>query len=580
MLLELSVENFGIIDYIRWRPTPGLNILTGETGAGKSLIIDAIEALVGKRVGEEVIRAGTDHARIEGVFELDKSSPLKELLKEQGFEAEENIILTREIEKKGRSFNRINGHSSSLHLIQEIGRTLIDIHGQSKHLSLNEPYQQLLLLDRYANANDLRSKVETQVGRFYQLAGQLRELTEDEHSIARRADLLNFEVDEITKAAVHEGEDEELNRESTTLANVEKLKSLSHTAYQALYGGDIPLPSALDRMGEAIHSLKELAQSDSSLKNLLTEVENALYQIEEASHSLRAYQDRLTYDPARLDEVEQRLDLIRNLKRKYGNSIAEIIQYAKKAEEELQQLNFQSERRTQLQEEYAATRNEIAELSCELSKIRHKAATELAKEVEKELTLLNMAQVGFQVLLAQFDTGDELTLPDGHTCAFTKSGIDRAEFLITTNPGEPLRPLAKIASTGETSRLMLAIKSALSRADATPTLIFDEIDIGIGGRSGEVIGRKLSNLSRNHQVICITHLPQVAVFAEAHYSISKDVLDSRTVTTITPLSGKDRLDEISAMLGSLSEPTALDGTQELLSKADAWKKNYLRGQGS
>lgn len=570
MLLELSVENFGIIDHISWRPSSSLNILTGETGAGKSLIIDAIEALVGKRVGEEVIRTGTDHARIEGVFELAGDTSLKELLAEHGLQGEETIILTREIEKNGRNFNRVNGHPATLRFLQEIGKALIDIHGQSEHISLRDPYQQLLLLDRYANANNLRSEVEAAVERFYKLEKQLKALVEDERLMVRRTDLLSFQLDEIRKALIHEGEDEELQRESVILSNVEKLKYLSQAAYQALYGSDISTPSAIDRMGEAVRLLKELAQSDAGLSNLLTEVESALYQIEDTSQSLRAYQDSLTYDPARLEQVEQRLDLIRNLKRKYGNTISEVIKYADKAEEELHQLSFQSEKMTQLQEECAALKKELGELSHDLSKTRHQAAKELAKQVEKELSHLSMAQVGFQVLFSQFETGDELVLPDGHACAFNRTGIDKVDFLVSTVPGEPLKPLARIASTGETSRLMLAIKSALSKADATPTLIFDEIDIGIGGRSGEVIGKKLFNLSRDHQVICITHLPQVAVFAEAHYIIYKDILENRTITTMTPLSGKARLEEISAMLGGLSEP-ALESAQELLGKAEAWK---------
>ena len=572
MLLELSVENFGIIDQIRWRLAPGLNVLTGETGAGKSLISDAIEVLVGKRVGEDVIRTGADRAVIEGVFEVVDSPSLKELITEAGIEDQDVIILTREIEKRGRSFNRVNGHTVPLRFLQELGRILIDIHGQSDHISLNDPAQQLLLLDRYANAKDLRCEVVAKVEELYEVERELKAMVEDEREVARRIDLLNFQLDEIRKAEVHEGEDEELQRESVVLSNVEKLKLLSHAACEALYGADISPPSASDRIGEAVRLLGEIVQSDADLNDILKEVESASYQIEDATQSLRAYHERLEYDPVRLEQVEQRLDLIRNLKRKYGSSIAEIVQYADKIERELNQMSFQNERKAHLQEECTALRKEIGVLSYDLSLIRHHAADELAEAVGTELSHLNMAGVGFQVALSQFDSQDELVLPDGRNCAFTKTGIDRAEFLVTTNPGEPFKPLVKIASTGETSRLMLAVKSALSQADATPTLIFDEIDMGIGGRSGEVIGRKLSNLSKDHQVICITHLPQVAVFADAHCSVHKDVFDNRTVTMVTPLSGKAQLEEISMMLGSLSEPV-LESAQELISKADAWKKS-------
>ena len=562
MLLELLVENFGIIEQIRWRPSSDLNIFTGETGAGKSLVIDAIKALVGKRVGEEVIRTGAGCARIEGVFEHGGSSCLNELLTEGGIEGEDTIILTREIGKKGRNFNRVNGHTVPLRFLQEIGRALIDIHGQSEHISLNDPSQQLLLLDRYANAGDLRSEVEDRVERLQKLGRELKSLEKDERELARRIDLLNFQVDEIRKAELCEGEDEELQRESAVLSSVERLKSLCYTAHQALYGADTPLPSAVDSIGKAVGLLKELVQSDPGLSKLLEEVESALYQIEDASQALVTYRDRLEYDPARLNQVEQRLDLIRNLKRKYADTIAEITQYADKAEEELKHLNFRSERETKLHDECAILRKEIGALSYEISGIRHRAAEELAKEVEKELSQLNMAQVGFHVLFSQFETQDKLMLPDGQTSAFTKTGIDRVEFLTSTNPGEPFKPLAKIASTGETSRIMLAIKSTLSKADATPTLIFDEIDMGIGGRSGEMVGKKLSNLSQEHQV---------AVFADTHYNVHKDVIEDRTITTLTPLSGKARIEELSAMLGSLSEP-AMESAQELLSKADSFKR--------
>ncbi len=575
MLLELSIENFGIIRHITWRPTSRLNILTGETGAGKSLIIDAIEALVGKRVGEEVIKTGADRTRIEGVFSIGGNSSLAKLLTESELENEDTFILTREIERGKRTFNSVNRRPVTLRLLQEIGDLAIDIHGQSDHVSLNNSHRQLLLLDRYANARELRQEVENKIEKFYRVKAELEVLSRDEHEVKRRSELLSFQLNEIKEAKIQEGEDEALQRESTTLSNTEHLKSLSLAAYQHLYESETSHPSAGDKIGEAIRCLKSLVQIDASLNKLLEEVESASYQIEDAARVLTAYQDVLEYDPARLELVEQRLDTIRNLKRKYGNSITEILEYADKTEEELTQLGFQSEKGAQLQKEYATLKKEVEVLCYELSKIRRQSAEELAKEIEKELGSLNMAHVGFRVLFSQFDAGDELTLPDGRTCAFTKSGVDKVEFLVSTNPGEPLKPLAKIASTGETSRLMLAIKSVLSTADATPTLIFDEIDVGIGGRSGEVVGKKLSTLSKEHQVICITHLPQVAAFADVHFTVRKDVLQNSTSGTITELADQDKLEEISAMLGSMSNPT-LESAGELLEKAKRWKKNQYQ----
>jgi len=571
VLLELSIENFGIIRHITWRPTSRLNILTGETGAGKSLIIDAIEALVGKRVGEEVIKTEADRTRIEGVFSVGENSSLAKFLTESELENEDTIVLTREIERGKRTFNRVNRRPVTLRLLQEIGDLAIDIHGQSDHVSLNNPHRQLLLLDRYANARELHQEVENKIEKLYRLKTELESLSKDEHEVKRRRELLSFQLNEIKEAKIQEGEDEALQKESTTLSNTENLKSLSLSAYQHLYESETSHPSA----GDKIRCLKSLVQIDDSLNKLLKEVESASYQIEDAARALTAYQDGLEYDPARLELVEQRLDTIRNLKRKYGNSITEILQHADKTEEELNQLGFQSEKRAHLQEEYTTLKKEIAVLCYELSKIRHQSAEKLAKEIENELGYLNMAHVGFRVLFSQFDAGDELTLPDGRTCAFTKSGVDKVEFLVSTNPGEPLKPLAKIASTGETSRLMLAIKSVLSTADATPTLIFDEIDVGIGGRSGEVVGKKLSALSNEHQVICITHLPQVAAFADVHFTVRKDILQNSTSGTITELSDQDKLEEISAMLGSMSNPT-LESAGELLEKAKGWKKNQYQ----
>jgi DNA repair protein RecN (Recombination protein N) len=571
MLLELSVENFGIIRHISWQPAPAFNVLTGETGAGKSLIIDAIETLLGKKVGEEAIRADVDFARVEGVFKLSDSLFLKELLAGYGIEVDDNIVLTRQIGRGNRSINRANGQAVPLRFLREIGGHLIDIHGQSDYVSLNDPYVQLLLLDRYAHGEGLRSELEPAVERFYQVKRELKSLTEDAREATRHIALLNFQVDEIRKAELVEGEDLELEAERTILSNVEKLKSCSQEAHQALYGSDSSIPSATDRIGEAIKLLREIAQADPGTSELLKDAEGALYQIEEISHTLRAYQDKLEYEPGRLERVEQRLDFIRDLKRKYGDSIKDINKYADAAEEELKQISIQDDRKIQLQEEEIALKKKIGKLSHELSTLRQEAARRLANEIEKELAHLSMGQVRFQVQFSQFDTEEKVDLPNGDSFPFTRTGIDRVDFLLSTNPGESFKSLSKIASTGEASRLMLAIKSVLSKVDATPTLIFDEIDIGVGGRSGDVVGQMLSTLSRDHQVICITHLPQVAVFADTHYNVHKDVRDERTVSTVTPLSGQDRIKELSAMQGSLSEP-AMESTQELMGKAESWKK--------
>jgi DNA repair protein RecN (Recombination protein N) len=577
VLEELLVENFGIISSLKWRLTSGLNVLTGETGAGKSLIVDAIEALLGGRVGQEVVRDGVGNLRIEGVFGIDGGSSLKELLSDYELDGEGVVVLTREIGKGEPGFGRVNGRAVSLRVLRHLGRGLVDIHGQSDHLSLNDTEQQLALIDRYASARDLRSEVESRVERLQKLGKELVALTQGDRETERRVELLRFQVEEIRRAEVRIGEDDELQKESGMLRNIEKLKTLSQSAYQAVYKGDGSAPSAIDRLGEAVGSLKDLVQSDAGSTDLLKDAESALYLVEDISRALRTYYDQLEHDPARLELVEQRLDLVRDLKRKYGGTISEIIEYAADAEKELNHVSLRAEARAQLREECEALKKEIGTLGYQLSKVRHDAAAGLTREIERELGQLNMAEVGFRVLFSELETRDQLVLPDGRGCGFAKSGIDKVEFQVTTNPGEPLKPLAKIASTGETSRLMLAIKSALSRVDATPTLVFDEIDMGIGGRSGEAVGRKLSNLSRGHQVICVTHLPQVAAFADSHYYVHKRLADNRASASISTLSGKERLEEISAMLGSLSEP-ALESAQELLERAQAWKRSQIRGE--
>jgi DNA repair protein RecN (Recombination protein N) len=572
MLLELSIDNFGIIGHISWQPVPAFNVLTGETGAGKSLIIDAIEALVGKKVGEEAIRTDADFARIEGVFKLGENLFLKKLIADYGIAVDENIVLTRQIGRENRNINRANGQAIPVRFLRDIGGFLIDIHGQSDHISLNDSSTQLLVLDRYAHGEDLRSELEPAVEQFYQGRKELKILTEVARDTTRHIDLLNFQVDEIRNAELVEGEDMKLEAERTILSNVEKLKSYSQEAYQALYGSDSSTPSATDRMGEAVKLLKEIARADAGTSELLKDAEGALYQIEDISQTLRMYQDKLEYDPGRLERVEQRLDLILNLKRKYGDSINAVNKYADDAEEELKQISIQDNRKTQLQEEEIALKKKIGELSYEISTLRQEAAKQLSGEIEEQLAHLSMGQVRFQVEFSQFDTEEKVDLPNGDSFPFTRSGIDRVAFMLSTNPGEPFKALSKIASTGEASRLMLAIKSVLSKVDAIPTLIFDEIDIGVGGRSGDVVGKMLSTLSKDHQVICITHLPQVAVFADAHYNVRKDVRDEHTISTITPLSAQDRIRELSAMQGSLSEP-AIESTQELIGKAATWKKS-------
>jgi len=582
LLLELKVKNLGIVSEINWSLSDGLNVITGETGAGKSLVIDAVEALLAGKVDEEAIRYGAGEAQIEGVFSLppDKSCvPLRALLAEKGINAdEETLIISCELRRRGRSVTRVNGNAVPKGLLQQIGRFLVDIHGQSEHLSLLDKKYHLDFLDSYAHAIDLRESFSARATELYNAEQELKSLAEEAKDRARREEFLRFQIDELRQAKLRDGEEEELERERNILSSCEKLKSLSYEAYQVLYGeGNAGLSnSTLDKLNDAIQKVKSLVELDSSLQEQLKFLEDTSYGMQEAARDLRSYSDRQEYSPERLEEIEARLELIRSLKRKYGQSIPEMLGYLGKAEGDLAGLTHSSERRTELDDICSRLKEEMGRIASQLSSARSQAARKLVTEVSKELQDLNMSRVEFEVAITRAPATEGIPLPDGQIYAFNNEGVDTVEFTASTNPGEPLKPLAKIASTGEISRFMLALKGSLSHADNIPVLVFDEIDIGIGGRSGEIIGKKLWALARNRQVICVTHLPQIAIFADAHFSVHKETPDARTLSMLQTLQGKPRMEELAVMLaGPQYTQTALDNARELMQKAESWKTSQV-----
>ncbi len=581
MLLELRVTNLGIIEEINWRLGHGLNVITGETGAGKSLVIDAVETLLAGKADEEAIRYGADEARVEGVFNLpqDKSlSQLRELLTAKGLETdEETLVINCELKREGRGIIRVNGHAVPRGLLQQIGRFLIDLHGQSEHLSLLNKKYHLDFLDAYAHTLEQRHIFSTEAVELYKAEQELKALAEEGKNLARREEFLRFQIDEISRAKLREEEEETLEREQNAASSIEKLKAFSYEAYQALYGEDAsgPSASALDKVNEAIRMMTKLVDYDPTLKQQLSSLEEALCGLEDVARDIRSYSDRLEYDPKRLEEIESRLQLIGNLKRKYGQTIAEVSDYLKNAERELDELSHSSRRQSELEGICSRLKEEMGQTASEISKARSQAATKLAAEVKRELQDLNMSQVEFEVAITQVQDNEGIPFPDGETYAFNNEGADSVEFMASTNPGEPLKPLSSIASTGEISRFMLALKGSLSQADNIPVLIFDEIDIGVGGRSGEIIGKKLWILARNRQVICVTHLPQIAAFADAHYSIHKGVSGTRTLSMLKTLEGTSRMKEIAIMLsGPQYTETSLDNARELVQKAESWKEAH------
>lgn len=574
MLTELRIQDFAIIDQLELKPGPGLIILTGETGAGKSIIMDAMEMLTGGRAETTVIRTDAGQAFVEGVFRLDASirEAAHEILKrEELLDDEDYVTLTREVRKEGRSVARINGRTVNVSLQKELGALLVDIHGQSEHLSLLDTRAHLGLLDRFADvAAPLKAYRETYQS-LLDVRRELDELKKAQADAERRTEMLTYQAEEIEVAQLQTGEDEELRQERDRLANAESLAEYIQVALTVLEEGTPESPSASDLIGEASRAMAGLAKLDGSKSEFsegATELENAL---EELVHGLRGYLEEIEYNPKRLTFVEERLDLIQSLKRKYGGEIEKVITFGEDARAQLETINHASERIGELEAKEADLLKILAEQGGFLSEKRVKTAAELGKLIETELDDLRMAEAQFDVDFQTKPDPDGIPVEDGARLAFDQTGYDLVEFLVAPNPGEGLKPLVKVASGGETSRLMLALKNVLARADQIPTLIFDEIDQGIGGRVGLVVGHKLWNLARSHQVFCVTHLPQLAAFGDEHYQVEKLVEGKRTLTRVARLNGEPRLLELAQMLGEVSEGT-LRSAHEILHMASNLSK--------
>ncbi len=582
MLLELRIRDFGIIEEINWHPCEGLNVVTGETGAGKSMVIDAVEALLTGRISEDSIRYGAGETCIEGLFSLPEKSEafsgLWSLLDANGLATEDGmLVVSCELKRQGRSVTRINRHTVPRGLLAQVGAYLIDIHGQSDHLSLLNTEFHIDFLDSYAHTLDLRRRFVSKYTELSQATSELESLVRNEREAGSREEFLRFQADEIRKAGLHEGEDAELEQELKIISSSEQLKASSYEAYSALSGedGQVSSRSAIESLNRAVSIVRRLADLDPALAPELAMLEGVVPELEEAARSLHSYSDSMDYDPQRLQEMEARLELIRNLKRKYGQSIPDILAYLEDAEEKLGGFSNSAERIEELKQLSGSLRQELGRIGFELSETRMQAAKGLAAQVDRELHYLNMPQVRFDVSIARKPACDNgIPSPGGESFEFGKKGIDMVEFTASTNPGEPFKPLARIASTGEISRFMLALKSAFSSADNIPILVFDEIDIGVGGRCGEVIGEKLWSLSHGRQVICITHLPQIAVFADAHFNIHKKVTGDRTTTTLESLQGEALVLELAVMLvGPHYTDASVKSVRELMQKAQDWKKD-------
>lgn len=570
MLTELRIENFAIIQHLELEFAPGLVTLTGETGAGKSIILDAILALIGGRTDVASIRSGAERAIIEATFRLPDASlsSIHDILKrEELLDDEYFMTMSRELRREGRTNARVNGRSVSVSLLRELGSFLVDIHGQSEHLSLLNVHQHLGLLDRYANHEELLAAYQQTYHRYQKVHQELNALHQDEREANRMVDLLTFQAQEIETARLQPDEEQNLRQERDRLANAESLSASVQGSLVIIEEGSEGAPSISEQLGRVVQSLASLSRLDpsqASLHEITVSLEETLSDL---ALRLQSYLEEIEFNPRRLEQTEERLALINNLKRKYGGDIPTVLAFGLDARKKLDTIAHAGERIAELETEQQKLLDQLAQQGQILSEKRRSAATTLQQGIEKELADLNMNGAGFR--LDFHHQPDPQGIPageNGATLAFDENGFDQVEFLIAPNPGEGFKPLVKIASGGETSRLMLALKNVLARADYVPTLIFDEIDQGIGGRVGVVVGEKLWELARRHQVLCVTHLPQLAAFGDQHLGVRKHVEQGRTQTLVEPLNGSARLDELANMLGSLSEINR-DAAQEALDMA-------------
>ncbi|MGI9145125.1 MAG: DNA repair protein RecN [Chloroflexota bacterium] len=579
MLTQLTIRNFAIIDLLQIDWHAGLNVITGETGAGKSILIDAVGALLGDRLGPEVVRSGAQRALVEGVFTLLDNPPadLTTVLDQYGLQPEDGaLIVSREIAGSGsRGGARINGRGVPLAVLQELGELLVDVHGQSEHMALLRAREQLAYLDRYAAVLVDRAEVARLVRELRVTRDKRRKLVAEERETARLQDMLRHEVAEIDSAGLQrEDEEDQLSTHRARLQHVERLRQSALAAYEGLMGSEsnedaMERPGAVDLLGQAVSACQDAGRIDAAL---LTEGEalgGALIQAEESARALRDYLDALEVDPEALERTAERLFLIGDLKRKYGESIREILTYAAGARQRLADIEHRSERLAELSAQEDELAGELGVAVAGLSRRRQAAAREFSGAVERELAELRLAGARFAVSVGQ-TLDPEGLLVDGRRLAVDLSGVDRVEFLLATHPGEEPKAMARVASGGELARIALALKTALSRAETRPTLIFDEIDAGVGGRPAPVVGEKLwAVAATGHQVLCVTHMPQVAAFANCHYVVSRAGPEAGSDTRVVLLDDEQRVEELAAMLAGTPSAAAPPSARELLQRAAA-----------
>ena len=561
MLRELQIRDFSIIDSASVQFGKGFNVLTGETGAGKSIIINALSLALGERAASEYVRSGASEAIVEALFDVPSKKSFSltaQSLKDLGISVEDGLILKRIVSSQGKNRAFINSSMANVQTLSEISRGMIDIHGQYEHQSLLSPENQLDLLDLFGGLIKEREAVATSYETFASLKNRIKKLEEQNKARAQKLDILSYQINEIESASLTPGEEEELADEEKILGSAGHLAEQANEAYDTLYSSD---SACLPNLSKILDNIREITKIDSAADDALKSVEEALPLLEEAGYFLRDYKDSIAFNPQRLEQIQERQESIKALKRKYGSNIQEILDFRDKAFLEHEALQHSEETLESLKEELEEQKKQFTQMAKDLSKKRRAVAKKIESDVVKQLAVLSMPDTQFSIAIEQQPGSDTL---DGLQA--TRSGIDSIEFLISPNIGEELKPLAKIVSGGELSRIMLALKGIMAKGDKIPILVFDEIDAGIGGKTAEKVGQKLKALSKNHQVICITHLPQIASYADRHMKIEKQVVDKRTVVRIESLEKKERTTEIARMLSGETSDVSLKHAKELIQK--------------
>jgi DNA repair protein RecN (Recombination protein N) len=534
MLQDLHIRNVAIIDQLQLELGKGLNLLTGETGAGKSIIIDALGLALGNRMSADLISAGADEAFAEATFTDISEASLEKLFLDIGIEFDGQLVLRRRVTRAGASKAYINDSQVNLKTMQKVGDLLMAIHGQGEGDELLSHDGQMRLLDSYASAGDLVQSVTGCFATIRSIEKELSSVEIDNRARERAIDLLQHQINEIEMSQINSSEEEKLTRESSLLMNAEKISTAGQKAYSLIYEADDAITS---RLSEAAHCLDDIAEFDEGIAQIGKSVAGLGFQLEDTATEIRNFLEQSEADPEKLAQIEERLDLYRELKRKYGSSVEEVLEYLAKSHVELLALQNAEERQDQLEKELQTAFDAYDLLSDKLSNLRHEKARLFADDIENQLKGLAMerARVSVEVLTNHENRG--------------RSGIDKVSFLIAANPGSELKPLKKVASGGEQSRIILAIKSSVPGLQDKGTIIFDEVDTGIGGRVAEFVGRKLTDLSAKQQIICITHLPQIAIYSDKHLSISKDSTGENVTVNISSLDEEEKIEEIARMIG-------------------------------